>query len=61
MNFSGAKGPTKEQLKLQKQQDEQIRTQKSELEERKAMTRKRAQGRSSLLSGSETGLRETLG
>ena len=61
MSFGGPKGPTKEQHKLQKMQEETARTQKSELEERKAMTRKKAQGRSSLLSGSETGVRTTLG
>ena len=61
MSFKGAKGPTPEQLKLQKMQEETARTQKSELEDRKAMTRKKAQGRSSLLSGSETGVRTTLG
>lgn len=59
-------GPSREQREMEQRQLEQQREQESELAERKAMRKRRLAGRSSLLSGAETGtapsgLSNTLG
>lgn len=49
-------GPTKQQKELERQQLEEKKQQESELAERQAMRKKKAQGRSSLLTGTATGV-----
>lgn len=56
--------PSAETKELERKQSEEAREQESELAERKAMRKKKAAGRSSLLTGAATGVDEkqtTLG
>lgn len=50
-----------DQEKLIQQQLEQKREQESEIAERRASKRRFASGRGSLISGAETGVKDTLG
>ena len=53
--------PSAEQRELEKRQLEEQREQQSEISEREALSKRKRAGRASLLTGAQTGVKNTLG